>query len=1058
MPRPTLSAALVALLTPGLLVAGLGTPSAAATPPVVLETGSTPDTRPFPDDAFTVADAAQLTGRRVALPTAGCAPAECADLALINRLDGFDVRPRVTLPFSAEVDLSTITPETVRVLGPDGFGTGLVQLVQDPITGTVAGFPEDYLAPGTRHTLVVSAGILATDGTPVDLGGSSYRTTFTTMSATDVLDDIRAALDAGTSYADAGIAAGERTVRFDTADDGRPSVFPAPSTPLGMTTTTVTAQQQTGTSTFTPYGVPNTAKTYATYGFGSFTSPQYLGADVTIAPAASGSAPEPIGAAELGVAMVAPAPSADCISPVVFGHGFTRSKLDLFLAADTLGLSNLAVFATDVPGHGFGPESTYSVTPAGGATRTGDLLARGRDLNGDGAIGSTEGVAAGGANGSVNSRDALIQAVVDNMTLVRALEKGVDVDGNGTIDTCVGDGVVTYFGQSFGGIYGTMLLGTDPKVRAGVPNVPGGPITEISRLGAFRPLLAANLAAAGLLNGGPGLNGFTESMPLRRDPKISDPVQGAIPIQETLARASWIQRPGSPETYAPRLRPDAEFGDKRVLVQVAYGDGTVPNPTTAEILRAGELYDDTWVYRNDRTTNAANNPHGFLLDPFLPAHFEGQEQIRRFLGEGEERDPDAAKDDWEPAVSQPGSVATTDYQLQLDCLHYPDPQTGQSQVRTAPADECTDRSGTVAPKAPPTLDRFVPLETATRVLDTRTGAAPAKRSGRFTVDVAGLVPDAGATSAVLNVTVLNADAPGHVVVFPAGAPLPPTSNVNVVPGSTQANEVVVRLNQEREVDLAVQSTSADVVVDVVGYLTPNSAPGGLSATPAQRLLDTRTTAQPLRTGPVVVDLAGTAAEGAQAVVLNVTATQTSGAGHVTVYPSGTDKPGTSNVNYAAGQTRANSVIVEVGADGTVTLDVRTAAALVVDLVGAVSEGGGDFRALDAPRRLLDTRIGTGAPAGAVSSKVDIALPADRPEGVVGVVLNVTAVGANRAGHVTVHAGGSALPRTSNVNFVARLAQANEVLTQVSADGTVSLTVGGGATTHLVADVVGYLTE
>ena len=73
MPRPTLSAALVALLTPGLLVAGLGTPSAAATPPVVLETGSTPDTRPFPDDAFTVADAAQLTGRRVALPTAGCA-------------------------------------------------------------------------------------------------------------------------------------------------------------------------------------------------------------------------------------------------------------------------------------------------------------------------------------------------------------------------------------------------------------------------------------------------------------------------------------------------------------------------------------------------------------------------------------------------------------------------------------------------------------------------------------------------------------------------------------------------------------------------------------------------------------------------------------------------------------------------------------------------------------------------------------------------------------------------------------------------------------------------
>ena len=1052
MPRPTLSVALVALLTPGLLVAGLGAPSAAATSPVVLETGSTPDTRPFPDDVFTVADTAQATGRRVALPTAGCAPAECADLALLNRMDGFDVRPRVTLPFSAEVDLRTITPETVRVLGPSGLRTGLVQLVQDPITGTVSGYPDAYLLPGTRYTLVVTAGILAADGTPVAVGATPYSATFTTMTTTDVLDDVRTALDAGTAYTMAGIAAGARTVRFDTADDGQPSIFPA-----SITTTGITAQQQTGTSTFTPYGVPNTAKTYATYGFGSFQSPQYLRADVTIASTPTRSAPAPVGAARLGVAMIAPAPSATCIKPVVFGHGFTRSKLDLFLASDTLGQSNLAVFATDVPGHGFGPDSTYAVRTAAG-TRTGDLLTRGRDLNADGVIASTEGVAAGGVNGSVNSRDALIQAVVDNMALVRALEQGVDVDGNGTVDTCTGNGAVTYFGQSGGGIYGTVLLGTDPKVVAGVPNVPGGPTTEISRLGGFRPLLAANLAAGGLLNGGPGLNGFTESMPLRRDPKVSDPVQGAVPIQETLARASWIQRSGDPTAYAPRLRPEAVFGAKRVLVQVAYGDGTVPNPTTAELLRAGDLYDDTWVYRNDRTANAANDPHGFLLNPFLPAHFEGQEQIRRFLGEGEERDPDAAKADWEPALSQAGSAATADYRVQLDCLHYPDPQTGQQQVRTAPADACTDRSATVAPKAAPTLDQFVPLATAARVLDTRTGPAPARRTGRSTVDLAALVRDAGATSAVLNVTVLNASTPGHVVVFPSGAPLPPTSNVNVLPGATQANEVVVRLNQERKVDLAVQHTTADVVVDVVGFLTPSSAPGGLKATPAQRLLDTRTTATPLRTGPVVVDLAGTAAQGAQAVVLNVTATQTSGAGHVTVYPSGTAKPGTSNVNYAAGQTRANSVIVQVGRDGTVTLDVRTAAALVVDLVGAVNATGGDFRALDAPRRLLDTRIGTGAPAGAVSTKVDITLPADRPAGVVGVVLNVTAVGANRAGHVTVHAGGTPLPRTSNVNFVARVAQANEVLTQVSAAGTVSLHVGGGATTQLVADVVGYVTE
>ena len=42
------------------------------------------------------------------------------------------------------------------------------------------------------------------------------------------------------------------------------------------------------------------------------------------------------------------------------------------------------------------------------------------------------------------------------------------------------EGAVTYYGQSFGGIYGTMLLGTDPRVRAGVANVPGGPVTEVT--------------------------------------------------------------------------------------------------------------------------------------------------------------------------------------------------------------------------------------------------------------------------------------------------------------------------------------------------------------------------------------------------------------------------------------------------------------------------------------------------------------------------------------------------------------------------------------------------
>ena len=123
------------------------------------------------------------------------------------------------------------------------------------------------------------------------------------------------------------------------------------------------------------------------------------------------------------------------------------------------------------------------VLPAGG---------RGFDQNGDGAIDSTEGVNAAPPQTLVGSRDGLRQTVIDLMSLVREIEVGVDVDGNGTRD--LDPSKISYFGQSFGGIYGTKFLAVEPNVRQGVPNVPGGAIIEIARLSpAFRPLVWLSL-------------------------------------------------------------------------------------------------------------------------------------------------------------------------------------------------------------------------------------------------------------------------------------------------------------------------------------------------------------------------------------------------------------------------------------------------------------------------------------------------------------------------------------------------------------------------------------
>jgi hypothetical protein len=58
---------------------------------------------------------------------------------------------------------------------------------------------------------------------------------------------------------------------------------------------------------------------------------------------------------------------------------------------------------------------------------------------------------------------------------------------------------------------------------------------------------------------------------------------------------------------------------------------------------------------------------------------------------------------------------------------------------------------------------------------------------------------------------------------------------------------------------------------------------------------------------------------ANAVSVNLTVTQPTALGHISVFPSGTPLPLVSTLNYRAGQTRANNAIVAVGADGAITV-------------------------------------------------------------------------------------------------------------------------------------------
>ena len=76
---------------------------------------------------------------------------------------------------------------------------------------------------------------------------------------------------------------------------------------------------------------------------------------------------------------------------------------------------------------------------------------------------------------------------------------------------------------------------------------------------------------------------------------------------------------------------------------------------------------------------------------------------------------------------------------------------------------------------------------------------------------------------------------------------------------------------------------------------------------------------------------------ASAVMLNVTVTEASGAGFLTVYPCRAPRPNASNLNYVAGDTIPNAVIAKLDADGKVCLYTLNTTHLIADINGYVPQ-------------------------------------------------------------------------------------------------------------------------
>ena len=364
----------------------------------------------------------------------------------------------------------------------------------------------------------------------------------------------------------------------------------------------------------------------------------------------------------------------------------------------------------------------------------------------------------------------------------------------------------------------------------------------------------------------------------------------------------------------------------------------------------------------------------------------------------------------------------------------------------------------------PPPDQYHPL-TPVRILDTRTGTALA---GNATMDVAvggaNGVP-ANATAAVINVTATNTTAASYLTVYPKGASRPLASTLNWTAGKSVPNLTEIALGAGGMLTVYNAYGNADVVFDVNGYFSAPTLvcpPDGLyRALQPSRILDTRTTAHVAGNSTIDVQVTGVGGVGAtaEAVTLNLTETNATAASYITAYPTGAARPLASNVNFVAGQTVPNRVVVKLGTGGMITLyNAYGNVDLIADVNGwftdnsgsTLATGSGDVFVGTTPNRILDTRGGGAIPGNSFMTLTVAGVPASAHAA----VLNVTVTNPTAASYLTVWPDGASRPLASDLNFVGGLTVANLVVVQLGGASKVDIYNAYGSV-DVVVDLVGW---
>jgi len=498
-----------------------------------------PSDGPFPSDRFTIADESQNTCERVNLPMpADCVAnkSTCIELGLVNELDGFNNRPRISIPFNGDIDLKTVDSSSIFIvkLGdamidgrPDclaapmvheeddevvprrdaGWVVGIDQAVWDPTTHTLHAKAAELLEQHTRYVVFVTRNIKNAAGEPIETAKAfkqaigdddeaeddvradraiatyevslrravaqarffgvkrhdiAVATVFTTLSVTAPIEKIREAAIAADVPA---------TSTFTIANGGARALFD-----VGKLTTITFNRQFSVDGPLSPNSLSSVGTTLRSIpgavqslAFFRVRVPNFVQNDATFVPFGSYSgSPTQFGTTDLYVELVLPSGTTPPGGwPVVFWgfgsseNGFNGSQIRV--AAD-FASHGIATLSFNPIGYGFGPKTSLTIAQTGKPTLTVPYAGRQFDLDHDGLFGPNEGGFGLDETRIVFDRDKNRQLIADVAQLIRAIEAGVDVDGDGVRD--LDPDRLYWGGLSMGAVEGILIGTVESRFKA----------------------------------------------------------------------------------------------------------------------------------------------------------------------------------------------------------------------------------------------------------------------------------------------------------------------------------------------------------------------------------------------------------------------------------------------------------------------------------------------------------------------------------------------------------------------------------------------------------------